>query len=303
MCQLLGLSANAPVSAAFSLGGFFLRGGATDDHADGWGLGYYQGDACHLLTDARAAAHSPLASEVKAQAIRSRTLIAHVRKATQGPVHLDNCHPFRRQLWGRTWLFAHNGDLKGDWPLWPGPFQPVGATDSERAFCSLLNGLVDRFGTIQPDRDQVAAALRASSQAFSQHGPFNFLLSEGDALFAHCSTHLHFVQRKYPFTRAQLLDSDESIDFAAHNAAHDRIVVVATRPLTRDECWTQMQPGQLEVFVRGTLVVAALPLGHSNQHLNHHPNHHPNLYLNRYQALNPQQQDQPQSTLPAAVIA
>ena len=33
--------------------------------------------------------------------------------ADRGRVALENTHPFGRELWGRPWTFAHNGQLKG----------------------------------------------------------------------------------------------------------------------------------------------------------------------------------------------
>src|SRR5690606_20233043 len=39
--------------------------------------------------------------------VSSETVLAHVRKATQGPKTVLNCHPFQH---GR-WVFAHNGDI------------------------------------------------------------------------------------------------------------------------------------------------------------------------------------------------
>ena len=49
---------------------------------------------------------------VRRYPIRSDNIVAHIRKATQGRVALENTHPFVRELWGRYWVFAHNGDLK-----------------------------------------------------------------------------------------------------------------------------------------------------------------------------------------------
>ena len=49
---------------------------------------------------------------VRRYPIRSENIVAHIRKATQGRVALENTHPFVRELWGRYWVFAHNGDLK-----------------------------------------------------------------------------------------------------------------------------------------------------------------------------------------------
>jgi glutamine amidotransferase len=39
--------------------------------------------------------------------VASETVVAHVRKATQGALSVLNCHPFQH---GR-WVFAHNGDV------------------------------------------------------------------------------------------------------------------------------------------------------------------------------------------------
>ena len=47
------------------------------------------------------------------------------------------------------------------------------------------------------------------------------------------------------------MDNDETIDFAQHNHRDDRIVVVATRPLTSDEPWECLAAGELRVFRRG----------------------------------------------------
>jgi glutamine amidotransferase len=64
--------------------------------------------------------------------IKSRNVIAHIRKATQGKITLENSHPFIRELWGRQWIFAHNGDLHHFDPPLTGRFTPIGNTDSER---------------------------------------------------------------------------------------------------------------------------------------------------------------------------
>jgi glutamine amidotransferase len=69
--------------------------------------------------------------------IKSCSVIAHIRQANRGIVALENTHPFTRELWGRNWTYAHNGQLRyksGD-----GNFHPVGETDSEKAFCWLLH--------------------------------------------------------------------------------------------------------------------------------------------------------------------
>ena len=54
------------------------------------------------------------------------------------------------------------------------------------------------------------------------------------------------------------------IDFSAVTSARDRVAVVATEPLTRDEEWQIGTPGTLWVFDRGTLL-ATLPSGRMDE--------------------------------------
>jgi glutamine amidotransferase len=58
---------------------------------------------------------------------------------------LENTHPFTRELWGRYWTFAHNGQLTGYKRLPTGRHRPVGDTDSEHAFCWLLDRLEHKY--------------------------------------------------------------------------------------------------------------------------------------------------------------
>ena len=252
MCQLLGMNSLKPAELSFSLAGFLRRGGVTDQHADGWGIAYFEQGDCRLLLDEEASCRSRLAQWVQRERLRSCNVVAHIRKATQGQVEAFNCHPFVRELWGRRWAFAHNGnlDLAG---MRSHFFHPVGATDSEQAFCLLLDSLLERFGPRQPAAAALGDALREIAATLAERGSFNFLLSNGRTLFAHCSTELHHVQRAAPFGLARALDGGDVIDFAKLNDRDDRITVVATRPLS-DERWTAMAAGQLIRIEGGCLM-------------------------------------------------
>ena len=111
MCQLLGMNCNVPTDITFSFSGFSQRGGRTDHHSDGWGIAFFGGRGLRHFVDHEPAAESAVAQLIRRYPIKSRHVIAHIRKATQGAVNLQNCHPFVRVLWGRYWVFAHNGDL------------------------------------------------------------------------------------------------------------------------------------------------------------------------------------------------
>jgi glutamine amidotransferase len=247
MCQLLGMSANTPTDVMFSFTGFSTR---AEEHKDGFGIAFFEGPGVRLLVDAQSARRSPVAEMVRRFPIRSCNIIAHIRKATQGRVALENTHPFVRELWGRYWIFAHNGDLKGFAPRLHAAFRPVGQTDSERAFCWLMQELAKAHAGLPPVAE-LTRTLRELVPRVAAHGSFNALLSNGEALWAHCSTRLHHVLRRHPFTRASLHDEDVSVDFAAVTSPSDRVAVVVTEPLTRDEHWVAFAPGEIRVYVEG----------------------------------------------------
>lgn len=251
MCQLLGMNSLKPANLSFSLEGFLRRGGETDEHVDGWGLAYYEDARCQLLIDEAAAARSPMARWVQQQhPERSRNIIAHIRKATRGAVRASNCHPFVRYFWGKEWAFAHNGTVAQEQLPRPQHFVPVGDTDSELAFCLILDALQGRFGETQPALPELWACLQEVSAEIAAHGVFNFVLSNGEMLFARRSTFLHYVERAYPFGSAHLLDCPIGIDFAQHNHLDDRMVIIATQPLT-DEVWHPLPVGEVVVFAGG----------------------------------------------------
>jgi glutamine amidotransferase len=255
MCQLLGMNANVPTDICFSFEGFRARGGRTDQHGDGWGIAFFEGRGLRTFLDPSPASHSPVADLVRNYPIKSCNVIAHIRRASQGAVALENCHPFHRELWGRHWVFAHNGNLEGFQPEGLDGFRPVGTTDSEAAFCQILQRIATEFGKEQPNSSQLRQLLVLESEKLSSHGPFNFLLSNGQWLFARCATSLHYIVRQAPFRHAHLLDEDVTIDFSRVTAPNDRVAIVATLPLTDEETWTAMEPGTLIAFEDGAPMI------------------------------------------------
>jgi len=250
MCQLLGMNANTPTDVTFSFTGFAQRAGHTADHTDGWGIAFFEDKGLRHFVDHERAVDSPVAALIRRYPIKSRNVIAHIRKATQGEVSLENCHPFVRELWGRYWVFAHNGDLKDFRPRLHASFHPVGSTDSEHVFCWLMQELAKSHAGM-PSVAELTLTLRELAAQIAPHGTFNFLLSNGQALWAHASTHLHYIERQHPFAVAQLSDEDLSLDFSTCTTPTDRVAVIATAPLTRNEQWTRIPERTLHVFVDG----------------------------------------------------
>ncbi len=252
MCQLLGMNCNVPTDILFSFDGFRARGGITDEHTDGWGIGFFEGSGCRLFIDSNPSAHSPVAELVQNYPIHSLNVIAHIRKATQGKIALQNTHPFMRELWGQHWLFAHNGDL-GDIDLDAGCHQPVGDTDSERAFCQILNTLQNKFDQLPP-LPTLYVALNDISSGLAEHGILNYLLSNGEYMFAYSTTDLNYTIRRAPFSPAHLIDQDVTVDFHELTTPQDIVAVIATQPLTDNEAWVKIKPHKLLAFQHGDVV-------------------------------------------------
>ncbi|WP_373741538.1 class II glutamine amidotransferase [Neisseria sp.] len=258
MCQLLGMNCNTPTDIQFSFEGFRRRGGLTDHHADGFGIGFFEGRGVRLFHDDKPSAHSPVADLIRAYQIKSENVIAHIRKATQGQTSLANTHPFMREMWGSYWLFAHNGHLKGFFPPEGGHYRAVGTTDSERAFCYILEQLRLRFPN-RPDDGTLFEVLDTLTADIRRYGLFNFMLSDGISLFAHASTLLHYIVRKAPFGKARLLDDDVVVDFSEVTTPDDKVAVIATLPLTVDEQWSQLAVDELVMFRDGDIVHSSKP--------------------------------------------
>ena len=254
MCQLLGMNCNVPTDICFSFTGFQARGGGTDVHRDGWGIAFFEGNGVRLFLDPQPSIESAVAEFVRHYPIRSLNVVAHIRKATQGAMGLENTHPFMRELWGRYWIFAHNGNLIDYQPDLDGSYLPVGQTDSERAFCHLLQTLRRRFPAGPPDRFVLRDVLDDFARNVRCYGLFNFLLSNGDCLFAHRSTDLYYIIRQAPFAVAHLKDEDVSVDFSEVTTPDDRVALVATLPLTDNEVWTPIPVDQVVLFADGRVI-------------------------------------------------
>lgn len=255
MCELLGLSANVPTDICFSFTGLMQRGGKTGPHRDGWGITFYEGKGCRTFKDPMPSCQSRIAQLVQEYPIKSCAIVSHIRQANRGAVTLENTHPFTRELWGRYWTFAHNGQLTEHETLDTGRFWPVGQTDSERAFCWLLNRMESSYPTPPADMTPLFHAMAAWCRELSGLGVFNLLLTDGEYVMTYCSTQLHWLTRRAPFGQAQLLDEDVTIDFQQETTPNDVVSVIATQPLTQNESWHRMQSGEFNLFHYGERVL------------------------------------------------
>lgn len=256
MCELLAMSANVPTDIVFSFTGLVERGGVTGPHVDGWGITFYEGKGCRTFKDAAPSSESQVAQLIKAYPIKSEVVISHIRQANRGQVALENTHPFERELWGRYWSYAHNGQLSDyQQKLATKRFQPVGATDSEMAFCWILECIASEFGDIPPvDMQPVFEYVATLAEQIRAYGVFNLIISDGDYLMCFCTNNLSYITRRAPFGKAKLIDTDVVIDFDQETTPNDVVSIIATRPLTDNENWRIMQPGEWKLFRLGEII-------------------------------------------------
>ncbi|AHG75848.1 class II glutamine amidotransferase [Mannheimia varigena] len=252
MCQLLGMNCNTPTDITFSFDGFRRRGGLTDHHTDGFGIAFFEGKGVRVFRDNRPGASSPMAESISQYQIKSLNVIAHIRKATRGDVNLENTHPFIRELWGENWVFAHNGTVEGVGVCEECHYQPIGTTDSEAAFCRIVSELKEMYPA-KPSEKEIFDAVVKVTERIAEHGVFNFILSNGHFMIARCTTNLHYVCRKAPFGKA-LRDDDVSIDFSQYTQITDKVTVITTQPLTKNENWIKMKNGGYVFFKDGDVL-------------------------------------------------
>jgi glutamine amidotransferase len=253
MCELMGLSFARPISADFSIREFAGRG---TENADGWGLAWYPDRAVAVVKEPVRWGQTPYTTFLENYpALRSSLYIAHVRRRTIGvePTYADT-HPFARELNGRDYCFAHNGTLRGRiWELPLGRYRPIGITDSERAFCCLLETIARQAEPLKSEQDW--RALHMELTQFNELGQLNCLLSDGERLFCY---HDQAGYKGLTFRKVHLRDGetrrfeDEELKIDLAEGAVNHGFVVATNPLSRHG-WHRFLPGELIVLEKGII--------------------------------------------------
>ena len=250
------MSFNLEVDSRISFRGFRHRG---NENPHGWGLAFYKNGSIQLFKEPINAEKSGLSDFVRRyKQVISKIFVGHVRYATTGSNGYRNTHPFYKVLNGKDYVFAHNGTLRDFELLDVGEFRPQGETDSEHAFCHLLNLINERniSGWKTDDFDWLAKKLHEINDL----GKFNCLFSDGEYLFTYHDIHghngLYYVHRKPPYGLITLKDEDWMIDLSRMKSEEQTGYVIATRPLT-DENWERYAPGELIVFKDGKIIYSS----------------------------------------------
>ncbi len=249
MCGLLGINSNIPTEMNDSLSIFRKSDWELGDHVDGWGIAFYEGRSSRIFREELPAAQSRCLEFISHYDFKSEIVIAHIRKATQD---IENCvantHPFEREFLGRSFVFAHNGELPDimnheDFKLeW---YFPKGNTDSEYAFCFIMDWLRDG-GSQSVDLASAndIGGIHSIARQISSLGRFNFLFSDSKYLIAY-NDHRDDDELYYVLRHCRCGPEDNMDQYVA---------VVATNPTTDNEDWVKLKPGEMKVFYQGKVV-------------------------------------------------
>src|SRR4030095_4347691 len=108
---------------------------------DGWGLGYYpKGEPSAAILKEPAPPQASIRSQLALawEQVASSVFVLHIRAATWGALSDAPTPPTASGGGGRgAWLRAPAGSLDRRPNIVPGPFEPVGSTDTEAIFCGL----------------------------------------------------------------------------------------------------------------------------------------------------------------------
>lgn len=265
MCDLLGISLRNPMNARISLDAFQISG---DRNPDGWGLGYYKGEILQVVKEAEPSVQSGLYDFIEAYT-ESKIYISHVRRSTRGSRSYLNTHPFYRRLIVNDkrfeWLFAHNGTLSELSHLKLNKFIPLGETDSEHAFCYILQSILNQGIAAWTDDDFIfiESILRDIN---SDRNELNCIFSDGKLLFCYSDENKHnnglrYMKKVTTRGKIDLVSQGAKlglIDIQSANISRDLVqdndgYIIVTRELA-GENWVEFENGELIVFNDGCLV-------------------------------------------------
>ena len=252
MTQLLGINCKEEVDISFS---FKMASSFEDESPDGWGYAFYHEDVWQSFKESLDM-DKILRLDIKTMSsheFQCKTFISHIRYATLGKVTYDNTHPFDRDLFDSRWFFAHHGHLRLYRHIMDSMenFKPKGDTDSEAAFCVILENLRN-VGKMQNDKEY-AKSIFTTSKELVQQGSLNFILSNGSIVHAFYSGYLKmlYTTLRPPYEDKLIAETDKIKLVLNTQNITSPISIIATEPILSDVDWNEFEIGMLYSFKNG----------------------------------------------------
>lgn len=265
MSHLLGMSFDSAASPSITLKAVPRGQGASAQN--GWGFAWYPASesGAVVVKDPVPSGDTAMTSMLRDwERFRGTAFVCHVRGAAKR-VTQEDTHPFSRSYGGRDWVLAHNGDLDPasvrELSLGSNPvFEPVGRTDSERAFCWLLTQI----------RGQGVRRLAGVGWTELHHwfgqldelGTINLLMTDGQDLVAYRDAtgfnSLWMTRRCPPHATHELENAIIHLDLSDPLDENRTGCIISTTPLSK-EGWIEIKPGQMVVMRRGQVTWSSDP--------------------------------------------
>ncbi len=235
-------------------------------HSDGWGVAYYIDQTPHIIKSTKSAIKDQLFKKVSG-IVSSQTVIAHIRKATQGELSILNSHPFQ---FGK-WVFVHNGNVKN--------FEDkrkrlislistdlkrffLGETDSEILFLIFLTELAKHspLKNFNLNSEKVMDCLKVTIQkiigiigplsthenALPSENFLTFLLTNGEHMYAfQGGQSLHYSTHKILCSERETCSSFLPICEKKVEKGSINHLIFSSEPLHGENVWFEMKPGEL----------------------------------------------------------
>ena len=250
-------------------------------HPDGWGVAYYLEGVPHLIKSTDRAIDDQIFHQVSG-VVTSQTVIAHIRKATQGKKTILNSHPFQ---YGQ-WVFAHNGNLKKFSEYKDKLYDRIddelksfilGDTDSEIIFYLLLSFVKEThdLGVTKIYLSELKAAIERCCQFITSFsGPLcsdekpdpaenhlTFILSTGEIMVA-----INGGQPLFYSTHKSKCPESSTCPFYAKNCEAEAVqdekvnhLIFSSEKLKGENIWKKLNRGEL-VAVDTKMKFLKLPL-------------------------------------------
>jgi glutamine amidotransferase len=259
MCRLFGfrsvLNSQVHSSLVSAENALAVQSG---QHPDGWGVAYYLHDTPHIVKSARSALDDSIFRHVSG-VVSSQTVLAHIRKATNGDKTILNTHPFQ---YG-PWVFAHNGHLVNFENIKGKLLEKIpsdlkrfilGTTDSEIIFFHILskilsvtdNNLSGAISNALSDIQEIAGDFCHEDKPEAKDNYLTFILTNGKSMLAHqggkdlyYSTHKNLCPER---------DTCASFSTSCENKVEKGAVnhlIFSSEPLQGQNIWLKMKPGDL----------------------------------------------------------
>ncbi len=221
-------------------------------HDDGWGIAYLHEGKWHITRSTTTIYDDPSVNELRAK--KAEIAIIHVRKKMGSEKAIHNTHPFFHERAKRKpVMFCHNGFIDEE-IMHDEMYRPVGKTDSEKLFFSLLSDL---------KRDNLVKAIRKNFKRYEKLTGTNIILATED------QSVIAIRKNKFPqYYKMQLAQTEDTIIISSE--ALQNMPYVTWQPLEQGDV-IQIKNKKLKLKIHAKKLPESKSVQKAAQHIYNSP--------------------------------